>query len=125
MTITLLARDVTREIGDLAGCQRVAVSAGVLALAEKPDEAAAERVLVALVKKILLDPQLERHAVPGETGVRLVRGGGRIFFLVDGAALPDGRKPLAIVTPSEIALAGGFAIELDVRELALPAGFLQ
>jgi hypothetical protein len=118
---TLLARDVTKEIGDLAAGQRVGISAGVAALCEHADEARRERAMIALVKKILLDPTLERHSLPETTGVRLVRGGGRSFFLLDGMELPDGKRPLAIVTLSEIELAGGFDIALDVRERVRPA----
>jgi hypothetical protein len=121
MTTTILARDVTREIGDLAAGQRVAVSGGVAALCEHSDEARRERIMIALVKKILLDPTLERHSLPETTGVRLVRGGGRSFFVLDVMELPDGKRPLAIVTLAEIELAGGFDLKLDVRERVRPA----
>jgi hypothetical protein len=119
MTERLLGRDVTPLIGDLASGMRVAVSAGIAALTEHPDPAKSDRMLADLVKLILCAPGYRRDY---EAGKRIVTTPtGRKFVLFDGVTNTDGTKGLAIVTFSEVQLAGTFDLELDVRERASPA----
>lgn len=120
MTERLLARDVTELVGDLASGGRLAVSAGIVALTEHPDPAKSDRMLADLLKLILTAPGYRRDYHEGKRVVTTPTG--RRFVLFDGVTNTDGTKGLAIVTYSEVQLAGTFDLELDVRERVRPAG---
>src|SRR5574341_214718 len=118
MTERLLARDVTELVGDLASGGRLAVSAGIVALTEHPDPAKSDRMLADLLKLILTAPGYRRDYHEGKRVVTTPTG--RRFVLFDGVTNTDGTKGLAIVTYSEVQLAGTFDLELDVRERVGP-----
>lgn len=113
----VLARDVSREWGFIAGEREVAISGGVAALLDCPSESKADEAIGTFLSRILSTPSANRTRI--DEAAELVEIVGRRFVLLETA------ERVAILTHVELLLAGTTNITLDLRKRARPAQFLQ